>query len=41
MNAMLRWMSTVLLLASVSAGVARADSYDDTIHNFKQAVAVT
>lgn len=30
-------MSTVLVLASVSVGAARADSYDDTIHNFKEA----
>ena len=30
-------MFAVLVLGSVSAGVARADSYDDTIHNFKQA----
>ena len=37
MNKMLRSMSAVLVLASVSASVARADSYDDTIHNFKQA----
>src|SRR6202167_69681 len=37
MNKMLRSMFAVLVLASVSAGVARADSYDDTIHNFKQA----
>src|SRR5580698_4078405 len=34
---MLRSMFAVLVLAGVSAGVARADSYDDTIHNFKQA----
>jgi hypothetical protein len=37
MNKMLRSMFAVLVLAGVSAGVARADSYDDTIHNFKQA----
>jgi hypothetical protein len=37
MNKMLRLVSAVLVLAGVSAGVARADSYDDTIHNFKQA----
>jgi hypothetical protein len=37
MNKMLRSMFAVLVLAGVCAGVARADSYDDTIHNFKQA----
>jgi lipid-binding SYLF domain-containing protein len=37
MNRMLRSISTVLVLASVSVGAARADSYDDTIHNFKGA----
>jgi hypothetical protein len=37
MNKMLRSMFAVLVLAAVCAGVARADSYDDTIHNFKQA----
>jgi len=37
MNKTLRSMSAVLVLAGVSVGMARADSYDDTIHNFKQA----
>jgi len=37
MNKMLRSMFAVLLLASVGAGLARADSYDDTVRNFKQA----
>jgi lipid-binding SYLF domain-containing protein len=37
MNKILRSMSAVLVLAGVSAGVARADSYDDTIHAFKEA----
>jgi lipid-binding SYLF domain-containing protein len=37
MNKMLRSMSAVLVLAGVSVGVARADSYDDTIHTFKEA----
>jgi lipid-binding SYLF domain-containing protein len=36
MNKM-RSMCAVLVLAGVSVGVARADGYDDTIHNFKQA----
>jgi hypothetical protein len=34
---LLQSLSAALFLASVSAGVARADSYDDTIHTFKQA----
>jgi lipid-binding SYLF domain-containing protein len=34
---LLQSLSAALVLASVSAGVARADSYDDTIHTFKQA----
>ena len=33
----LRSMFAVLVLAWVSAGMARADSYDDTIHAFKEA----
>ena len=33
----LQSISAALLLAGVGAGVARADSYDDTIHTFKQA----
>lgn len=37
MNKILRSMSAVLILAGISAGVARADSYDDTIHTFKEA----
>jgi lipid-binding SYLF domain-containing protein len=37
MNKMLRSMFAVLVVAGVGAGVAHADSYDDTIHNFKQA----
>jgi lipid-binding SYLF domain-containing protein len=34
---LLQSLSAALLLAGVSAGVAHADSYDDTIHTFKQA----
>ena len=34
---LLQSISAALVLAGVSAGVARADSYDDTIHTFKQA----
>ncbi len=34
---LLRSISAALVLAGVSAGVVRADSYDDTIHTFKQA----
>src|SRR5580704_19752558 len=34
---LLQSISAALVLAGVSAGVARADSYDDTIHSFKQA----
>ena len=34
---LLQSISAALVLACVSAGVARADSYDDTIHTFKQA----
>lgn len=34
---LLQSLSAALVLASVSAGVARADSYDDTIQTFKQA----
>src|ERR1700728_2753706 len=37
MNRMLRSMSAVLVLVHINAGVARADSYDDTIHTFKEA----
>jgi lipid-binding SYLF domain-containing protein len=37
MNKMLPSMSAVLVLASVGAGVVRADSYDDTVHTFKEA----
>jgi lipid-binding SYLF domain-containing protein len=37
MNKILRSMSAVLVLAGVGAGVARADSYDDAIHTFKEA----
>ena len=37
MNKMLQSMSAVLVLASISAGAARADNYDDTIHTFKEA----
>ena len=37
MNKMLRSMSAVLVLAGISAVAARADSYDDTIHSFKEA----
>jgi lipid-binding SYLF domain-containing protein len=37
MNQMLQSMSAVLVIASVSAGMARADSYDDAIHTFKEA----
>ena len=34
---LLQSISAALVLAGVSAGVARADRYDDTIHTFKQA----
>ena len=34
---LLQSISAALVLAGVSAGVARADSYDDAIHTFKQA----
>jgi lipid-binding SYLF domain-containing protein len=34
---LLQSISAALVLAGVSAGVARADSYDDTIHSFRQA----
>jgi len=34
---LLQSISAVLVLAGVSAGVARADSYDDTVHTFRQA----
>jgi lipid-binding SYLF domain-containing protein len=37
MYKLLQSISAALTLAAVSAGVARADSYDDTIHTFKQA----
>jgi lipid-binding SYLF domain-containing protein len=34
---LLQSISTVLVLACAGAGLARADSYDDAIHTFKQA----
>jgi lipid-binding SYLF domain-containing protein len=34
---LLQSISAALVLAAVSASVARADSYDDTLHTFKQA----
>jgi lipid-binding SYLF domain-containing protein len=34
---LLKSISAALVLAAVSTGIARADSYDDTIHTFKQA----
>jgi lipid-binding SYLF domain-containing protein len=34
---LLQSISAALILAGVGAGVARADSYDDAIHTFKQA----
>src|ERR1700733_8675267 len=37
MSKLLPFISAALVLAGASAGVARADSYDDTIHTFKQA----
>jgi lipid-binding SYLF domain-containing protein len=37
MSKLLQSIFAALVLAGVSAGVARADSYDDTIHTFKQA----
>src|ERR1700675_2520451 len=37
MRKLLQSISAALVLAGVSAGVVRADSYDDTIHTFKQA----
>jgi lipid-binding SYLF domain-containing protein len=37
MSKLLQSLSAALVLAAVSAGAARADSYDDTIHTFKQA----
>ena len=37
MNKIIRSMSAVFVLAAISAGEARADSYDDTIRIFKEA----
>jgi lipid-binding SYLF domain-containing protein len=37
MNRLFQSIAAALILAWVGAGVARADSYDDTIHTFKQA----
>jgi lipid-binding SYLF domain-containing protein len=37
MNKIIRSMSAVFVLAAISAGAARADSYDDTIRIFKEA----
>jgi lipid-binding SYLF domain-containing protein len=37
MSKFLQSISVALVIAGVGAGVARADSYDDTIHTFKQA----
>jgi lipid-binding SYLF domain-containing protein len=37
MNKMLLSLSAALLIAWGGAGIARADSYDDTVHTFKQA----
>jgi lipid-binding SYLF domain-containing protein len=37
MNGIIRSMFTVLVIAGSQVGVARADSYDDTIHIFKEA----
>jgi lipid-binding SYLF domain-containing protein len=36
-NTILRSMSVVLVLAVVGTGAVRADSYDDTVHTFKEA----
>jgi lipid-binding SYLF domain-containing protein len=37
MTKLLQSLTAALVLACVSAGIARADSYDDTVHTFKQA----
>jgi lipid-binding SYLF domain-containing protein len=37
MSKLLQSLSAALVLAGASVGIARADSYDDTIHTFKQA----
>jgi lipid-binding SYLF domain-containing protein len=37
LNKLTQSLAAALVLACISAGVARADSYDDTIHTFKQA----
>jgi lipid-binding SYLF domain-containing protein len=37
MSKLLQSVTAALVLAGVSAGIARADSYDDTIHTFRQA----
>jgi lipid-binding SYLF domain-containing protein len=37
MNRVVRSISAALVLVGVSTGVARADAYDDTVGNFKQA----
>jgi lipid-binding SYLF domain-containing protein len=37
MNKLFQSLAAALVLACMSAGIAHADSYDDTIHTFKQA----
>jgi len=37
MNKLLQSIAAALVLTCVSAGLARADSYDDTVHTFRQA----
>jgi lipid-binding SYLF domain-containing protein len=37
MSKLLQSVSAALVLATISAGVVRADSYDDAIHTFRQA----
>jgi lipid-binding SYLF domain-containing protein len=37
MKKLFQYLSAALILAALSAGAARADSYDDTIHTFKEA----
>jgi lipid-binding SYLF domain-containing protein len=37
MSKLIQSVSAALVLAAISAGVARADSYDDAIHTFRQA----
>jgi lipid-binding SYLF domain-containing protein len=37
MSKLLQTVSAALVLAAIGAGVARADSYEDAIHTFKQA----